>query len=104
MTTDELMKNSELEDYCLLNGYSIVYNRWTDSLVFSRDGNDYIVKEEFSDDDVLKAIKDCPKAILCFSSLSNTSRLQTKYCDFATMDGLEGGVLPFSMPFFVHYA
>lgn len=61
MTTDELLKNSELEDYCLLNGYSIVYNRWTDSLVFSRDGNDYIVKEEFSDDDVLKAINGLPE-------------------------------------------
>ena len=60
MTTDELLKNSELEDYCLLNGYSIVYNRWVDAVVLSRDGIDYKFKDDVSDDKVFEAVKDFP--------------------------------------------
>ena len=38
MTTEKLTESIELEDYCLLKGYSIVYNRWVDAVVLSRDG------------------------------------------------------------------
>lgn len=60
MTTEKLTESIELEDYCLLKGYSIVYNRWVDSVVLSRDGIDYKFKDEVSDDDVFEAVKDFP--------------------------------------------
>lgn len=60
MTTEKLTESIELEDYCLLKGYSIVYNRWVDAVVLSRDGMDYKFKDEVSDDDVLEAVRDIP--------------------------------------------
>lgn len=60
MTTEKLTESIELEDYCLLNGYSIVYNRWVDAVVLSRDGVDYKFKDDVSDDDVFEAVKDFP--------------------------------------------
>ena len=60
MTTEKLTESTELEDYCLLNGYSIVYNRWVDAVVLSRDGVDYKFKDDVSDDDVFEAVKDFP--------------------------------------------
>lgn len=60
MTTEKLLEAPELEDYCLLNGYSIVYNRWVDAVVLSRDGMDYKFKDEVSDEDVLEAVKEIP--------------------------------------------
>lgn len=60
MTTEKLTESIELEDYCLLKGYSIVYNRWVDAVVLSRDGIDYKFKDEVSDDDVFEAVKDFP--------------------------------------------
>lgn len=60
MTTEKLTESTELEDYCLLNGYSIVYNRWVDAVVLSRDGMDYKFKDEVSDEDVLEAVKEIP--------------------------------------------
>lgn len=60
MTTEKLTESIELEDYCLFKGYSIVYNRWVDAVVLSRDGMDYKFKDEVSDDDVLEAIKEIP--------------------------------------------
>ena len=60
MTTEKLTESIELEDYCLLKGYSIVYNRWVDAVVLSRDGMDYKFKDEVSDDDVFEAVKDFP--------------------------------------------
>lgn len=60
MTTEKLTESIELEDYCLLKGYSIVYNRWVDAVVLSRDGMDYKFKDEVSDDDVLEAVNEIP--------------------------------------------
>jgi hypothetical protein len=54
MTTEKLTESIELEDYCLLKGYSIVYNRWVDAVVLSRDGMDYKFKDEVSDENVLE--------------------------------------------------
>lgn len=60
MTTEKLLEAPELEDYCLLKGYSIVYNRWVDAVVLSRDGMDYKFKDEVSDEKVFEAVKDFP--------------------------------------------
>lgn len=60
MTTEKLIESIELEDYCLLNGYSIVYNRWVGAVVLSRDGMDYKFKDEVSDENVLEAVKEIP--------------------------------------------
>lgn len=60
MTTEKLTESIELEDYCLLKGYSIVYNRWVDAFVLSRDGMDYKFKDEVSDENVLEAVKEIP--------------------------------------------
>ena len=60
MKTEKLTESIELEDYCLLKGYSIVYNRWVDAVVLSRDGIDYKFKDEVSDDNVLEAVKEIP--------------------------------------------
>ena len=60
MTTEKLTESTELEDYCLLNGYSIVYNRWVDAVVLSRDGIDYKFKDDVADEDVFEAVKDFP--------------------------------------------
>lgn len=60
MTTEKLTESIELEDYCLLKGYSIVYNRWVDEVVLSRDGMDYKFKDEVSDENVLETVKDFP--------------------------------------------
>ena len=60
MTTEKLTESIELDDYCLLKGYSIVYNRWVDAVVLSRDGIDYKFKDEVSDDNVLDAVKEIP--------------------------------------------
>lgn len=58
MTTEKLIESIELEDYCLLKGYSIVYNRWVDAVVLSRDGIDYKFKDDVSDEKVFEAVKD----------------------------------------------
>ena len=60
MTTEKLLEAPEFEDYCLLKGYSIVYNRWVDAVVLSRDGMDYKFKDEVSDENVLEAVKEIP--------------------------------------------
>lgn len=60
MTTEKLTESIELEDYCLLKGYSIVYNRWVDAVVLSRDGVDYKFKDDVSDDNVLETVNDFP--------------------------------------------
>lgn len=60
MTTEKLTESIELEDYCLLKGYSIVYNRWVESVVLSRDGVDYKFKDDVSDENVLEAVKEIP--------------------------------------------
>lgn len=60
MTTEKLTELVELEDYCLLKGYSIVYNRWVDAVVLSRDGIDYKFKDEVSDEDVLETVREIP--------------------------------------------
>ena len=60
MTTDKLTDSQELEDYCLLKGYSIVYNRWVEAVVLSRDGVDYKFKDDVSDEKVFEAVKDFP--------------------------------------------
>ncbi len=60
MTTEKLTESTELEDYCLLKGYSIVYNRWVEAVVLSRDGIDYKFKDEISDEDVLEAVREIP--------------------------------------------
>lgn len=60
MTTEKLTESIELEDYCLLKGYSIVYNRWVDAVVLSRDGVDYKFKDDVSDENVLETVKDFP--------------------------------------------
>lgn len=60
MTTEKLTESIELEDYCLLKGYSIVYNRWVDAVVLSRDGMDYKFKDDVSDENVLEAVKEIP--------------------------------------------
>lgn len=60
MTTEKLTESTELEDYCLLKGYSIVYNRWVDAVVLSRDGMDYKFKDEVSDENVMEAVKEIP--------------------------------------------
>jgi len=60
MTTEKLIESIELEDYCLLKGYSIVYNRWVDTVVLSRDGVDYKFKDDVSDENVFEAVKDIP--------------------------------------------
>ena len=60
MTTEKLTESTELEDYCLLKGYSIVYNRWVDAVVLSRDGMDYKFKDDVSDENVLETVKDFP--------------------------------------------
>ena len=60
MTTEKLTESTELEDYCLLNGYSMVYNRWVDAVVLSRDGIDYKFKDDVSDEKVFEAVKDFP--------------------------------------------
>lgn len=60
MTTEKLTESIELEVYCLLKGYSIVYNRWVDAVVLSRDGVDYKFKDDVSDENVLEAVKEIP--------------------------------------------
>lgn len=60
MTTEKLTESIELENYCLLKGYSIVYNRWVDAVVLSRDGIDYKFKDDVSDEKVFEAVKDFP--------------------------------------------
>jgi hypothetical protein len=60
MTTEKLTESIELEDYCLLKGYSIVYNRWVEAVVLSRDGMDYKFKDEVFDENVLEAVKEIP--------------------------------------------
>lgn len=60
MTTEKFIESIELEDYCLLKGYSIVYNRWVEAVVLSRDGVDYKFKDDVSDEKVLEAVKDFP--------------------------------------------
>ena len=60
MTTEKLTESTELEDYCLLNGYSIVYNRWVDAVVLCRDGVDYKFKDDVTDEKVFEAVKDFP--------------------------------------------
>jgi hypothetical protein len=60
MTTEKLIESIELEDYCLLKGYSIVYNRWVEAVVLSRDGIDYKFKDDVSDEKVFEAVKDFP--------------------------------------------
>jgi hypothetical protein len=60
MTTEKLTESIELEDYCLLKGYSIVYNRWVGAVVLSREGMDYKFKDEVSDEDVLEAVREIP--------------------------------------------
>lgn len=60
MTTEKLTESTELEDYCLLKGYSIVYNRWVDAVVLSRDGIDFKFKDDVSDGTVLEAVRDIP--------------------------------------------
>ena len=60
MTTEKLTESIELEDYCLLKGYSIVYNRWVDAVVLSRDGVDYKFKDDVSDENVMETVKDFP--------------------------------------------
>jgi hypothetical protein len=60
MTTEKLTESIELEDYCLLKGYSIVYNRWVDAVVLSRDGMDYKFKDDVSDENVLEDVKEIP--------------------------------------------
>ena len=60
MTTEKLNESTELEDYCLLKGYSIVYNRWVETVVLSRDGIDYKFKDDVSDEKVFEAVKDFP--------------------------------------------
>jgi hypothetical protein len=60
MTTEKLTESIELEDYCLLKGYSIVYNRWVEAVVLSRDGVDYKFKDDVSDEKVFEAVKDFP--------------------------------------------
>lgn len=60
MTNEKLTESIELEDYCLLKGYSIVYNRWVDAVVLSRDGVDYKFKDDVSDENVLETVKDFP--------------------------------------------
>ena len=61
MTTEKLTESIELEDYCLLKGYSIVYNRWVDAVVLSKDGRDYQFKEEYTDADILAAVEGFPE-------------------------------------------
>ncbi|MBQ2448101.1 MAG: hypothetical protein II277_06825 [Bacteroidales bacterium] len=60
MTTEKLTESIELEDYCLLKGYSIVYNRWVDAVVLSRDGIDYKFKDDVTDEKVFEAVRDIP--------------------------------------------
>ena len=60
MTTEKLTELAELEDYCLLKGYSIVYNRWVDAVVLSRDGIDYKFKDDVTDEKVFEAVRDIP--------------------------------------------
>lgn len=61
MTTEKLLEAPELEDYCLLNGYSVVYNRWTDAVVLSKDSRDYQFKEEYTDADILAVVEGFPE-------------------------------------------
>ena len=60
MTTEKLTSDETLEDYCLLKGYSIVYNRWVDAVVLSRDGIDYKFKDDVTDEKVFEAVRDIP--------------------------------------------
>lgn len=60
MTTEKLTESTELEDYCLLKDYSIVYNRWVEAVVLSRDGIDYKFKDDVSDEKVFETVKDFP--------------------------------------------
>lgn len=60
MTTEKLTESIELEDYCLLKGYSIVYNRWVEAVVLSRDGVDYKFKDDVSDENVLETVNEIP--------------------------------------------
>jgi hypothetical protein len=60
MTTEKLIESIELEDYCLLKGYSIVYNRWVEAVVLSRDGVDFKFKDDVTDEKVFEAVKDIP--------------------------------------------
>lgn len=61
MTMEELTSSREIEDYCLFYGYSIVWNRWTDSVVFSREGVDYQAKEGVSPDEIIEAVREIPQ-------------------------------------------
>lgn len=58
MTLQELMDSTEMEEYCLLHDYTITWNRWEASLVFSRDNEEYRLKDGVDPGDVLEAIRD----------------------------------------------
>lgn len=58
MTMEELTASQEVEDYCLFYGYTVVWNRWEESLVFSRDGEDFRLKDGVEPSSVLDIVKD----------------------------------------------
>lgn len=53
--------NQEIEDYCLFYGYAVVWNRWKESLVFSRDGEDFRLKDGTEPELVLEKVKGIPQ-------------------------------------------
>lgn len=61
MTMEELTGNQEIEDYCLFYGYAVVWNRWEESLVFSRDGEDFRLKDGTEPELVLEKVKGIPQ-------------------------------------------
>lgn len=61
MTMEELTSSQEVEDYCLFYGYTLVWNRWEESLVFSRDGEDFRLKDGVEPSSVLGIVKDIPQ-------------------------------------------
>lgn len=56
MTLQELMDSQEMEDYCLLHDYVMTWNRWEAAIVFSKDNEEYRLKEGVAPSDVLEAI------------------------------------------------
>lgn len=61
MTQQELMDSQELEEYSLFYGWELCYNRFIEAVVFSRDGEDYKLKDSAKPSEVLAAIREIPQ-------------------------------------------
>lgn len=61
MTIEELIETKEMDEFCLLNDYTVTYNRWLDKYVFDRDGKSFTIKESVDIDALFEAVRESPE-------------------------------------------